>query len=564
MPSPFLLARDIVKTYGERLVLAGVSLEAYPGQRLGLIGENGAGKSTLLRLLAGAEEPDSGEVVRPSDVGFLRQESPFPENGFVGEVVEATLAEARGIQRRLAELARQLERRPEDPETLAAYGEALEEAEAREVWDADRRAQLMLAGLGLRRLSRDRALAALSGGERSRLALAALLMRRPRALLLDEPTNHLDDGALAFLEEHLRDVSGVVVVASHDRVFLDAVCTGILDLDPAREGGLGGAARGGVTLYGGAYSDYLRARRAERARWEQEWREQRGEISSLKAAVSTTAREVSHARPMKDRNKPAYDRHGEQVQRGISRRVHNARVRLNRLLAHRIAKPPAPLRFSAELTADTRAEGLALSLRNVIVPGRLGLDWLDVSSTERLLVTGPNGAGKSTLLAVLAGRLEPSQGAVFRRRGLRVGFLEQDVSFPDPSSSAREAYAAALADAPDVPLLGELGLIASRDQGRPVGALSAGQRRRLALAILVARSPHVLLLDEPTNHISLALAKELEEAFGSAPGAIVVATHDRWLRHRWEGRELRQVAGRRVAPDDAERERRSALHARLP
>jgi macrolide transport system ATP-binding/permease protein len=407
-------------------VLAGVSLKAYPGQRLGIVGENGAGKSTLLGLLTGAEEADSGEVVRTDDVGFLHQESPFPENGSVAEVVEAALAEARGTEQRLAELARQLERRPEDTEALAAYGEALGEAEARGVWDADRRAEMVLAGLGLESISKDRALASLSGGERSRLALAALLMRRPRALLLDEPTNHLDDEALAFLEEHLRGVSGVVVVASHDRVFLDAVCTGILDLDPAREGELGGASRRGATLYGGAYSDYLRAKRAEWERWEQEWREQQAEISRLKAAVSTSAREVSHSRPMKDRNKPAYDRHGEQVQRGVSRRVRNARMRLDRLLAHRIPKPLSPLRFGAELTADAPAEGTALSLGRVRVPGRLAFDHLDVSAADRLLVTGPNGAGKSTLLAVLAGLLEPAEGTVYRR-GLRVGFLEQDV-----------------------------------------------------------------------------------------------------------------------------------------
>jgi macrolide transport system ATP-binding/permease protein len=276
-----------VKTYGERLALAGVSLDVYPGQRPGLVGENGAGKSTLLGLLAGAEEPDSGEVVRPADIGLLRQESPFSDNGLLRDVVEAALAEARGIERRLSHLARRLECRPEDLETLALYGEVLEESEARVVWDADRRAELVLAGLGLRRVSQDRALASLSGGERSRLALAALLMRRPRALLLDEPTNHLDDEALTFLEEHLRGVPGVVVVASHDRVFLDAVCTGILDLDPAPKGGLGGAARREATLYGGAYSDYLRAMRAE------EWREQQAEIYRLKTAVSTTARKCS-------------------------------------------------------------------------------------------------------------------------------------------------------------------------------------------------------------------------------------------------------------------------------
>jgi macrolide transport system ATP-binding/permease protein len=248
------------------------------------------------------------------------------------------------------------------------------------------------------------------------------------------------------------------------------------------------------------------------------------------------------------------------VQRGVSRRVRNARRRLDHLFAHRIPKPPAPLRFAADMTAHAAEEGLALSLSRVRVPGRLFLDHLDVPATGRRLVMGPNGAGKSTLLA---GRLEPAEGAVFRRRGLRVGLLEQNVSFSDPSSSAREVYDAALADTPDVPSLKELGLIAPRDGWRPVGHLSAGQRRRLALAILVARSPHVLLLDEPTNHISLALAEELEEALGSAPGAIIVATHDRWLRRRWEGPELRLVAGRRAAPDDAGCERKDVARVRL-
>jgi macrolide transport system ATP-binding/permease protein len=173
------------------------------------------------------------------------------------------------------------------------------------------------------------------------------------------------------------------------------------------------------------------------------------------------------------------------------------------------------------------------------VPGRLAVDEFTVEPQARLLVTGANGAGKSTLLAAVAGRLEPVAGTIHRRRGLRVGLLEQDVRFADPVASPRRIYGEAVGErrAEAVPLT-SLGLIAPRDLDRPVGALSVGQQRRLALALILARPPHLFLLDEPTNHLSLALATELEEALGAYPGAVVVASHDRWLRSRWEGVEV--------------------------
>ncbi|PXY35662.1 ABC-F family ATP-binding cassette domain-containing protein [Prauserella flavalba] len=527
-----LRARDLAFAYGDRVVFRGVDLTASAGQRLGLVGENGVGKSTLLRLLAGLERPQAGSVVGGGDLGFLRQELPFPDTARVADVLDDALAEIRAAAARLDVLSERLAEDPGDAAALEEYGRVLEWAQAHELWDADRRAKLVCAGLGLGGIEPERPLGSLSGGQRSRLALAALLVRQPETLLLDEPTNHLDDAAMEFLERHLSALSGIVVVSSHDRVFLDAVCTDIVDLDPA----LGGPAR-----YGGRYSDYLEAKRAERARWEQRYAEEQEELKQLRHSVAVTARDINHNRPARDNAKMAYDFKTGRVQKQISRRVRNAQLRLAELERDQVRRPPRPLRFAAPLTGRPAEQRLALSVRDLDVPGRLRLGELDVGTSARLLVTGGNGTGKSTLLAVLAGRLAPAGGTVHRARGLRVGLLEQDVTFADPTPTPRRLYAGAAGEA--APALSSLGLIAPRDLDREVGRLSVGQRRRLALAMLLASPPHVLLLDEPTNHISLTLAEELSEALESAPGAVVVASHDRWLRRSWQGIELALPAG---------------------
>ncbi|WP_037355379.1 ABC-F family ATP-binding cassette domain-containing protein [Amycolatopsis orientalis] len=537
--STVLHATDLVFGYGARTVLNGVSLVASPGRRIGLVGENGVGKSTLLRLLAGLETPRGGDVVRHGDLGFLFQELPFSGTATVSDVLDEALAEIRTAAATLDKLASVLAERPDDPEALSEYGHVLEWAQDHDLWDADRRADLVLAGLGLGDLEHDRRLQTLSGGQRSRLGLAALLVRRPRILLLDEPTNHLDDNAMEFLERHLAELTGVVVLSSHDRVFLDAVCTDIVDLDPVP------ADRrvGGATRYGGSYTDYLGQKKAERARWEQRFAEEQEELKQLRESVHGTARRVAHNRAPRDNAKMLYDFKTGRVQKQISRRVRNAQLKLDTLEREQVRKPPAPLRFRATLTAETGGEGPAVSVRGIAVPGRVRLDELDVDRTARLLVTGGNGAGKSTLLSVLAGQLTPAAGTVHFGPGVRVGLLEQDVAFARPKRTAQEVYRAAAGEA--APSLSTLGLLPPREHDRPVGELSVGQRRRLALAVLLAEPPDVLLLDEPTNHLSLSLAEELSEALDSAPGAVVLASHDRWLRRRWEGDHLALANGQR-------------------
>ncbi len=588
--SPSLLtATDLTKSYGDRTVLAGVSLAVDPGHRTGLVGENGVGKSTLLRLLAGIEDPDSGSVTRPADLGYLHQELPYGPTTTVGQVVEDALAGVREIERALEDAGAALASSSEpgrgttrpgpdegstEVDTLtAAYDLALARAEQSDVWGADARASRALAGLGLDVIHRGRLVARLSGGQRTRLGLAALLIRQPGALLLDEPTNHLDDEAAEFLATALRALPGAVLLASHDRVFLDEVCTEILDLDPSQEASSAG--RTGGTLYAGSYRDYLRAKRVERARWEQQFAAEQDELKALRRSVATTARNVSHDRDRGNQSKLLYDAKGERVQSQVSRRVRNAQQRLDTLLAEQVRKPPEPLRFSPPHLVRERAtssspgrsggrrgsqgasngtDGLALWARDVVVqggatepgaatPGRPRLDLraagvpsIDVAPGAKLLVTGANGSGKSTLLHVLAGDIVPASGSVGRARGVEVALLEQDVRLHDDDRTPRDLLALITGQDPaDRPLVNAHGLVAPRDLDRPLAELSVGQRRRVVLAMLVTQAPDVLLLDEPTNHISLALAEELMAAVETWPGAVVVASHDRWLRRTWKG-----------------------------
>ncbi|KAA6212140.1 ABC transporter ATP-binding protein [Streptomyces albofaciens JCM 4342] len=579
MPRPALLAHDLVRTLGTRRVLDGVSLTAAPGHRVGLIGENGVGKSTLLRLLAGVDTPDAGYVTRPHDLGFLHQEMPFAGDATIARVLDDALREARADLAELDRLSRLLADTPEDrpayAELLAAYGQRLEQAQKRGAWDADRRAAVVLDGLGLGGIAHDRTLGSLSGGQRGRLALAALLVRRPAALLLDEPTNHLDDEAAVFVESRLRELPGVVVAASHDRAFLDAVCTELIDLDPAMDG---------PVRFGGNYSAYQAEKRDERERWERRYAEEQEELEALRRSAGVTAHRVAPDRGRRDNEKMGYGHRAGRVQQQISRRVRNATRRLEELERTRVGEPPRPLRLrvaavaveqakaetlEADGTAEANGTALALesdgtakagepagpvetveprdalvALRDVCVPDRLQLAHLDISSGDRLLVTGDNGAGKSTLLSLLAGRLR-AEGGVRRRPGLSVGLLAQDTTFERPDRTVRDTYTYALgAERAEAVPLASLGLLHAADLGKPVGQLSVGQRRRLALALLVARPPHLLLLDEPTNHLSPRLCDELEDALGAGPGTIVVASHDRWLRGRWNGRRLHLRSGR--------------------
>ncbi|MFI6128758.1 ribosomal protection-like ABC-F family protein [Micromonospora sp. NPDC051141] len=534
-----LALRAVSKAYAHGQVLDAVSGTVRDGERAAVVGENGAGKSTLLRLLAGQEAPDEGEVVVTADggIGHLGQVLDLPDTATVGDAVDAALADLRDLQRRITE-AEQALSAGEDG-LLSAYGELSTAFELRDGYRADARVRAAMSTLGIGELAPERALGTLSGGQRARLALAGVLSAEPELLLLDEPTNHLDEAALAWLEDRLRRHRGTLVVVTHDRLLLRRVATTILEVD---------GDRATVVRYGNGYAGYLAEKRAARQRWEQSYAAWTAEIAHWTGWAETTAYRVAPGRAIKDHNKCKYNGDGRRVQASISTRVRGAVERLDRLRAEPVPRPPEPLRLHAPLDAAVR-EGAVLAAHRVRVAGRLRVPALTVGAGEQVLVTGPNGAGKSTLLDVLAGVLTPDEGSVARRG--RLGYLPQESTISVPSRDLLSAFASGRAGSREeqAERLASLGLFRVADFDKPVGALSVGQRRRLALARLLAGEADVLLLDEPTNHLSPALVEQLEQALAEYPGAVVVVSHDRMFRKRWAGAEVALAAGRLLGSD---------------
>jgi macrolide transport system ATP-binding/permease protein len=483
-----LSAVDVTKSYAGLVVLDGIALRATAGHRIGAIGENGAGKSTLLRLLAGVERPDTGDIETVGTVGFLSQEPML--TGTVGEVLARALAPLHAAVRDVERLSARIE---SDPAATDAFARRLEWAQDHDAWDADWRATVTLAALGLSSLAPDRPAAQLSGGQRTRLALAALLTARPDCLLLDEPTNHLDETAMELLEEYLVGAPGAVVAASHDRAFLDRVCTDLFDLDP-RAGGTDGH---GGRRFGGAFSGYLDHRVAARRQWEPTYAEQQERIAQLRGYATIDTDRIAHDRGPRDNDKFIYAFKGANVERAHARRVHHAERRLATAEREAVPRPPQPLRFTGALTRRPDDPGPAPDAVRVCglrIPGRVRVDELTVPTGGRLLLTGANGSGKSSLLTVLAGQLVAPAGSVMVSAG-RIGLLEQDVVFPEPGLSARAAFGRATGDVErDGSLLVDVGLLGAADTNVPVGRLSVGHRRRLALGVARTRTPVRLLL----------------------------------------------------------------------
>ncbi|QGU07789.1 putative ABC transporter ATP-binding protein [Corynebacterium occultum] len=540
-------------SYPDRRVLTDINFSVPAGRVIGLIGENGAGKSTLLHLIDGTLTPDGGVITTPPTTGFIAQETELPFDSPASGLIEQAVAELRAIETRIEELAARLE----EPGAADEFDAALARAEESGLWELDSRISTILAGLGLAEVDPATELGAMSGGQRRRFALAALLLRPVDALVLDEPTNHLDDAAVDFLIAELRSYRGPVLVASHDRHFLDQVADGLVDLDPALgpEGGAGDPLRQG-SVYGGAFSEYLAAREDARRRWADDYAAQEQERERLGSKAGQGESDIFHSSAPKSESRISQKFYADRAAKTLGNRLRSARNRLADLERNQIPAPPERLRFHGiPPHQNLAALGVPMVVAGELtLEGRLSPLDLKLQPGEHLLIEGPNGTGKSTFLSLLEGRLEPTSGELLIPEEVQISRLAQDDQWPDLSLTPAEIFTAAqdaaqaaaqntqkagaAAQSPD--LVG-MGLLDEESVHRPIGALSLGQRRRVSLGIILASPPDLLLLDEPTNHLSLALAEELEQALLEFPGTLILATHDRWIRRRWEKHERGRI-----------------------
>ncbi len=484
-----LQAHEVKKGYGAFEVLRGASLQLYRGEKVGLIGRNGTGKSTLLRLLAGDELPDGGTISRtPADLLLAT----LPQT--------TELLAHRTVEEAVADPARPA---PAD-------------------WERDR----VLAGLGLAHLSPEQPARALSGGEKRRLLLARVLLSDADLLLLDEPTNHLDLAMLAWLEQFARASRKSFLMVSHDRRFLDRTVSRLYELEEGR-----------LIPYAGGYSAYAEQKRLALARHETLYREQQREISVLQEFIR---RQLSMAAGIQEGPKRGRDHFGR-VSKKVARQARAAQARLDRI--ERIDAPRAGAAIQAGFAPERRSGEWVMEARGVEVRfGQRelfhGLD-LDLVYGERWGIIGPNGSGKTTLLRVLLGLLVPTEGRVTPGASLRAVYLAQESENLDPAQTVLDALLEARHFSQTEARTLLACVLFRRDEVfKRVGALSAGERVRLALARAMVSGANLMVLDEPTNHLDIAARERMEDALTAYTGTLLVVSHDRYLLDRLVDRLL--------------------------
>ncbi len=508
----------VVREIGTLVILDHVQAAIAPGERIGLVGPNGAGKTTLLRIVAGRDEPDRGTATRRRglSLGLLSQEAHFDEAFMASPDLRSAVRHgAQHLEVMAAELARM---EHGGHAAGAAYADLQHRFEVLGGYTLDQRVDEALSGLGFARDEWLRPPTAVSGGQQTRAALARLVIANPDLLLLDEPTNHLDIGAIEWLEEHLRRRTGALLVASHDRAFLDATVSRIWELRDRR-----------LTAFRGDYSAYHRQRVERDAR-------------AAKDAES-------HAQQV--------EREQELIQRYRSHRkfskMHEHEARLDRLRENEMQAPRSgrALKLPGQALAGgpVRSGELVIRLDDLVVgylPGRGALaadgseapepvrvaqaPFLAAQRGDRIGIVGPNGAGKTTLLRTIAGDLPPLDGSLTFGHQVQPAYLAQLRDAAIPGTTVLDAIMEAMPITPGE-ARGYLArfLFRGDDVFKEVRALSGGERSRLELALLGILPSNLLLLDEPTNHLDIPAREAIETFLLEAPATLLVVSHDRRL-----------------------------------
>jgi ATP-binding cassette ChvD family protein len=508
--------RKVRKAHGDKVILDDVTLAFLPGAKIGVVGPNGAGKSSVLKIMAGLDTPSNGDaVLSPGySVGILQQEPELDETKDVRGNVELAVAETRATLARFEEVSAAMGEPDADFDALMAeQGELMEQIEHRNGWELD--STIEQAMDALRCPPPDAQVSTLSGGERRRVALCALLLEQPDLLLLDEPTNHLDAESVDWLEQHLAKYPGTVLAVTHDRYFLDNVAEWILELD-----------RGHAYPYEGNYSTYLETKQA---RLKVEGRKDAKRQRILEQELEWVR---SNPKARQAKNKARLQRYEELAAEAEKTR---------KLDFEEIQIPPGPRLGSVVVEASHLTKGYG---------DRVLIDDLSFTLPRGGIVgiIGPNGVGKTTLFRTIVGEEKPDSGSLRVGDTVKLSYVDQGRSGLDPKKSVWQVVSDGLdhikvgnTEMPSRAYVSAFGF-KGPDQQKPTGVLSGGERNRLNLALTLKEGGNLLLLDEPTNDLDVETLQSLENALLEFPGCAVVIAHDRWFLDRvathmlaWEG-----------------------------
>ena len=522
-----LTAHHIHKTYGIQPILQDISFNISNNERVGLIGPNGCGKTTLMRILADIELPDSGTVAstRPNlRIGYLAQGMDFHPDQTLQTALNLHPVSEANLEAEITSLASALSSNPNDSYLQTKYDSVILQFSNLESLPS------ILAPLGLSELPLETPISHLSGGQKTRLMLARVLLEEPHLLLLDEPTNHLDIEMLEWFESWLRRFNGAALIVSHDRAFLDNTVTSILELDPKSQS---------MKAYPGDYSDYLDSKQKEFEKQYDEYQDQIIELRKLHNAAR-------HLRRISQFKKGGKGDTNDKFARGFfgDRTTHTARRALriekrieNTLDEDRKEKPIQNWQMKLDFGAPAHQS------KNVLITDELAIGYdqplltdlnLHIRAGQRIVLTGPNGTGKTTLIRTIAEKLEPLSGNLKLGATVKVGYMTQEQELLNPNLNAlRSVQNVAAFNETEARNFLHYFLFKGDDALRATAELSFGERARLQLALLVAQGCTFLLLDEPINHLDIPSRARFEEALANFNGTTLAVVHDRYFIERF-------------------------------
>lgn len=512
-----LKAVNVNKVFNGVPLLTDINLQIEDNDRIGLVGANGCGKSTFLKILLGELLPDhvvegDGQIIRAAktSVGYLAQSAALDSSLTVWEEMRSVFSELLETQEKLHSL--ELEMQKGNSDVNAEYDRLTGWFQMNGGYEIDTKIRIVLYGMGFPEETFHRNVSSFSGGEKTRLAIAKLLLEAPNLLILDEPTNHLDFSTIQWLEDYLQNARSALLIVSHDRYFLDKLCTSICEIDLGR-----------LTRYKGNYSAYTVLREAAMEQQEKAYALQQKEIAKLEDYVARNMARASTSKSAKSRQKQLDKM--ERIEKPVTRRK---RAALS--FSYEVEPPQEVLEIrDADISVGEGAARKTL-LQDISFTVRRG---------ERLGIIGANGIGKSTLLKEILGIL-PHEGLMRFNKNIRIGYFDQESTNLNPDNTVMDELHdrfPAMLDGEIRSLLGQVRIV-GEDVFKRISALSGGERARVCFALLMLEHANVMLLDEPTNHLDLPMKEVLEESLDSYTGTLLFVSHDRYFLKRLATRLL--------------------------